>query len=1080
MRKLHILLLMAGSLLCGMSYAQEVPSAFVNPPKESRPLVWWHWIDGNISKDGIKADLEWMHRSGIAGFQQFDAGGAMMQMVQPVQERVMYLQDDWKDAFSYAIHLADSLDMEVGIASAPGWSSTGGPWVMPEDAMKKLTWRTMEITGGGKKAQKIVLPEPYKTIGRFQNQDAGTYAAVFDAMPKWYEDIAVIAVRLSESYHSMLDMGARVLSSGGDFTVEMLSNGDLADGAELPLNSDGTHSWIQYSFAEPTTIRALTLAGGEVRDDFASIPSYGNYLLCSQDGLSWSEVCRIPSCGVSQLTLDIPETTARQFRLMVINPVADMSYAAFGVPVVQPTGTRIHEFILHGMTRVNHAEEKAGFTAPNDLFLHPTPTAPATVEEVLDLTGLVHDGTLEWKAPAGKWRIYRFGTTLTGKMNHPAPDEATGLEVDKLDPDAWTRYFKTYLDLYRDAAGGLMGERGIQYILTDSYEAQQMTWTPKMEEQFRSRRGYDLRSWLPVLTGEIIGNDRESERFLFDWRATLGELFAENYDRINDIVAEYGMKGRYTESHEGGRLYVGDGMDLKRSAAIPMSAIWTGAATTAEADIRESASVAHLYGQKTVAAESFTANGIEGNAYGYYPGNLKATADLALASGLNRFIIHESPHQPSDDLKPGLGLMIFGQWFSRHETWAEYARYWTDYLSRSCYMLRQGRHVADILWYYGEDTNIVGLYGNGLPNVPEGYSYDFLSPHALLNLLKVYDSTLVTDSGMTYKVIVLDDENKPMSLAVLRKLDELVRGGAVLCGRPPMKPAGLLDDAAEFDRLVTDIWYAGRQNVHTSSLKQALAAAGVQPDMDVVCEAPLRFVHRVDGKKDIYWVRNFGTGQVSATIRFRNGNGPCQVLDPETGRTLPGVWDGRNLHLEDGQALFLVFDPDYTEVPYQVPVYRGEVVLDEPWTVEFDGVGAPEQPLVLDRLFSLTESDAPAVKYFSGTSIYSNTFTISKKEKTGGLVIDLGEVGQMAEVLIDGENAGFLWKAPYKLEYVAPLKPGKHSLTVKVVNLWANRLVGDAQPGAEKHTYTVIPFYGPDSPLIPSGLIGPVKLCKYE
>lgn len=142
MQKLHILLLMAGSLLCGMSYAQEVPSAFVNPPKDSRPLVWWHWIDGNISKDGIKADLEWMHRSGIAGFQQFDAGGAMMQMVQPVQERVRYLQDDWKDAFSYAIHLADSLDMEVGIASAPGWSSTGGPWVLPQDAMKKLTWRS--------------------------------------------------------------------------------------------------------------------------------------------------------------------------------------------------------------------------------------------------------------------------------------------------------------------------------------------------------------------------------------------------------------------------------------------------------------------------------------------------------------------------------------------------------------------------------------------------------------------------------------------------------------------------------------------------------------------------------------------------------------------------------------------------------------------------------------------------------------------------------------------------------------------------------------------------------------------------
>jgi len=1079
MRKLHILLLLAGSLLCGMSYAQEAPSAFVNPPKDSRPLVWWHWIDGNISKDGIKADLEWMHRSGIAGFQQFDAGGAMMQMVQPVQERVKYLQDDWKEAFSYAIHLADSLDMEVGIASAPGWSSTGGPWVLPQDAMKKLTWRTMEISGGGKKAQRIVLPEPYKNIGRFQNQDGGSYAAVFEAMPKWYEDIAVVAVRLPESYRSLQDMGAEVSASGGEFTVGMLSNGDLADGAELPLNPSGTHSWIQYSFAEPTTVRALTLAGGEVRDDFASGPSYGNYLMCSQDGKTWSEVFRIPSCGVSQLTLDIPETTARHFRLMVVNPVADMSYAAFGVPVVQPTGTRIHEFILHSMARVNHAEEKAGFTAPNDLYQHPTPSSPATVDEVVDLTGQVHDGILEWKVPTGRWRIFRFGASLTGKMNHPAPDEATGLEVDKLDPDAWTRYFRTYLDLYKDAAGGLMGQRGIQYLLTDSYEAQQMTWTPMMEAEFRSRRGYDLRPWLPVLTGEIMADSASSERFLFDWRETLGELFAENYDRLNDILAKYGMKGRYTESHEGGRLYVGDGMDLKRSAAIPMSAIWTGATTTAEADIRESASVAHLYGQNTVAAESLTTSGMGGNAYGYYPGNLKATADLALASGLNRFIIHESPHQPSDMLKPGLGLMIFGQWFSRHETWAEYARYWTDYLARSSYMLQQGRYVADILWYYGEDTNIVGLYGNGLPDVPEGYSYDFLNPHALLHLLKVKDGCLVTDSGMVYRVIVLDDEQRPMSLEVLRKLDELVRGGAVLCGRPPRKAAGLLDGDAEFDRLVSDIWFAGRSNVHTGSLKSALSTIGVVPDMDAVCDAPLRFVHRVDGKRHIYWVRNFGTGPVSAAIRFRHGNGPCQVLDPETGKALSGVWDGRNLRMEDGQALFLLFDPDYKEEPHKTPAIRGEVALDGPWKLEFEGVKAPETVMYVDHLASLTESEDPLVKYFSGTTIYRNTFTLGKKEKAEGLLIDLGEVGQMAEVIINGESAGFLWKAPYRLEYLGPIKKGENTLTVKVVNLWPNRLIGDAQPGAEKHTYTVIPFYGPDSPLTPSGLIGPVKLYRY-
>ena len=1072
--------LILGGLLCLSTYAQEIPPSFIDPPQEARPLVWWHWIDGNISKEGIKADLEWMHRSGIAGFHQFDAGGAMMQMVAPVQEKVPYLGDTWKEAFSFAIHLADSLGMEIGIASAPGWSSTGGPWVSPEDAMKKLTWRTMEVEGGGKKAQKIVLPEPFRTIGKFQNQDAGTYAAVFDVLPQWYRDVAVVAVRLPESYSSLEEMGAAVSASGGEFSVEMLSDGDLSNGAELPLNHSGTHSWIQYAFSGPQTIRALTLAGGENRDGFAAGPTYGNYLLCSDDGRSWTEVCRIPSCGVSQITMDIPETTARYFRLMVMNPVADMSYAAFGVPVTMPTGTRIHEFILHNDVRVNHAEGKAGFTSPADLWQHPTPRTDHPVTEVVDLTDKVQDGILDWKIPAGRWRIYRFGASLTGKMNHPAPTEATGFEVDKLDVDAWTRYFRHYLELYRDSASGLLGKRGIQYLMTDSYEAEQMTWTPRMEEQFRSRHGYDLRPWLPVLAGEIVGSSEVSECFLFDWRETLGDLFADNYDRLNDILHDYGMKGRYTESHEGGRLYVGDGMDLKRSAAVPMSAIWTDASTMAEADIRESASVAHLYGQKMVAAESFTASGMSGNAYGYYPGNLKRTADLALASGLNRFIIHDSAHQSSDSLKPGLGLMIFGQWFHRHETWAEYARYWTDYLARNCYMLQRGTAVADILWYYGEDTNITGIYGQQLPDVPEGYAYDFLSPHALLNVLSVKDGNIVTESGMSYRILVLGEHTQQMSLEVLSKLDALVRAGATLCGSPPQKALGMKDDTAEFDRLVADIWYAGRTNVFTGSLKATLKAAGVEPDFQAVSPTPLRYVHRADGESHIYWVCNFSDAPVTAALRFRDGSASCLVLNPENGKAVPGVWDGMNLFLEEGQALFLVFDPSIGENAYSVPVIQGECLLNGPWTVVLSGPGAPTSALAMEKLVSLTESDDPAVKYFSGTTTYTNSFTIGKREKVQGMEIDLGQVGEMADVYIDGKHVDFLWKAPYKTVSSDPLGPGTHTLEVRVVNLWPNRLIGDAQPGAEKYTYTVIPFYQATSPLKPSGLMGPVTLTKLQ
>jgi hypothetical protein len=958
--------------------------------------------------------------------------------------------------------------------------------VKPENAMKKLTWRTVEVTGNPKarKPQSIVLPEPFTTIGKFQNTTSEELLASTANLEPWYQDVAVIAIRVPEEEKSLSELGAEVTSSGGDFTVEMLSNGDLADGAALPRNPTGTHAWIQYSFPVPVTIQAMTLTGGDVRSQWEALaPTYRNYLESSDDGSHWQNVCHIPSGSVPQQTFEIPVTTARFYRLQIANPVGDRVYAALGLGGEAAESTRVHEWVLHTVTKVNHAEEKAGFAAPHDLLDHPTPESNTPVLETVDLTSFVKDGVLTWQVPAGHWRIYRFGASLTGKQNHPAPPEATGLEVDKLDKDAWMDYFRQYMDMYKDAAGGMVGEHGIQYILTDSYEAEQMTWTKTLVQEFKARRGYDLFPWLPVLTGEIVRSSEASEKFLFDWRETIGELFAANYDRINEIVKEYGMMGRYTESHENGRVYVGDGMDLKMTAAVPMSAFWipgTGGGSTlemAQADIRESASVAHVYGQNIAAAESFTAAGLSGNAWSYYPGNLKYMADMALYSGITRFVIHESAHQPSDTHKPGLGLMFFGQWFNRHDTWAPYARYWTDYLARSCYMLQRGRYVADILWYYGEDTNITGIYGHELPDIPEGYSFDFINSYGVKNLLSVKDGSIVTPSGMEYKVLVLGEHCKVMSLEVLRKLDELARTGAVICGTIPEKPAGLSDDPAEFDRLVADIWRSGRPNVFSGQLSNVLKTKGVAPDFRYVAPADLKFVHRHDGDREIYWIRNFSDAAISAELMLRDAEGPMKVYDPETGETLPGVLDGNRLRLEANQALFVVSDRKGESEPvYVAPVHAGCVALDGPWTVTFDGLAAPEGPRTFSELASYTESDDPAVKYFSGIATYTNTFTLGKREKADGLSIDLGTVGQMADVFVNGEHVRFLWKAPYKVEWKGKLNPGKNTIEVKVVNTWPNRLIGDAQPGAEKVTYTTMSFYRVGIPLTPSGLIGPVQI----
>ncbi|MDO4757240.1 MAG: glycosyl hydrolase, partial [Parabacteroides sp.] len=427
--------------------------------------------------------------------------------------------------------------------------------------------------------------------------------------------------------------------------------------------------------------------------------------------------------------------------------------------------------ILSPVHRVELSAEKSGYAFNRYLHQYDTPESQdvSKIEEVIDLTNQVKEGVLTWDAPAGDWRIFRFGYSLTGSKNGPASPEATGLEVDKINPDAIRRYYQNYLDSYVDVSGGMVGEKGITHVLNDSFEGGAQTWTNNMVEEFQKRRGYSLLPWLPALTGMIINSSNETERFLFDWRKTIGEMMVEyHYDLAGEILKEYDLK-RYTESHEYLRANLTDGMDCKRYADIPMSSFWMhyknkqSYIPKEEADIRESASIAHIYGQNIVAAESFSTDGVIEGALLYCPSNLKSTADAAMAFGLNRFVIHTSPHQPEDDKFPGISLGKFGQWFTRHETWAEQAHAWTDYLSRSCYLLQQGQFVADIAYYYGEDNNVTCLYYNHLPIDIKGYNYDFVNPNILMHVLKVENGMLTSQTGMKYRALYLDKNVKRMS-----------------------------------------------------------------------------------------------------------------------------------------------------------------------------------------------------------------------------------------------------------------------------------------------------------------------------
>lgn len=1092
----------------------ELEAGFIAPPDNAKPRVWWHWMNGNITKDGIKKDLLWMKRAGLGGLQNFDAA---LMTPQIVEKRLTYMTPEWQDAFQFTAKLADSLKLEMAIAGSPGWSESGGPWVKPEDGMKKVVWTELRVKGG---ASNLKLEQPSGVIGPFQNivkaEDMGI--AIDQAkLHTFYKDVAVVAYKLPETDKSLSDLGAVVSSSSGKFTMAQLTDGDLNKTNLLPRDDKKGFAWIQFAFPQPQIIKAITMVGGGNPGVFGqgADAKDSRALEASNDGVTFRQVCLIPPGAIVQQTITIPETKAKYFRVTVRNPPVQMGglAAMMGMDIkpVTPPGTEIAEIVLHPVTRINRFEEKDAFAPATELYAKKTEPTNDVVSEtdIIDLTGkLKADGSLDWTAPEGEWKVVRFGYSLLGIDNHPASPEATGPEVDKLDPVAIKKYFDNYLEQYKSATGGLIGDKGgLQYMITDSWEAGAQNWTGNMLAEFQNRRGYSMIPWMPVLTGQVVKSAEASEQFLWDFRKTLSDMVSEyHYDGLTKILAEHGMK-RYSESHENGRALIADGMEVKRTAAVPMSAMWTPNAfinqndqTYHVADIRESASVSHIYGQNLVAAESLTALGIGGVAWSYDPQNMKPSADLELASGLNRFVIHCSPHQPVDDKIPGLGLGPFGQWFTRHETWAEQAIAWTTYLSRSCYMLQQGKMVADVLYYYGEDNNITALFGKKLPAIPEGYNYDFVNADALKNMLSVSNGNITTASGMTYRVLVLDANSQQMSLPVLRKINELVTAGAIVAGPKPVASPSLQDDQAEFKKLADQLWGSGSgvQSVGKGKVYSGQSASEVLKVMEIAPdfvytkpqeETKMLYVHRTLPDAEIYWVNNRNDREEAIEATFNVAGKAAEIWHPETGRIEQASYkinDDRttvSLQLEPSDAVFVVFrkKADSSSKTILAKTATQLVEISGPWTVNFQANRGAPATASYEKLASWTENADSGIKYFSGTATYSQAVNAPENWLKSGaeIVLDLGEVKNLAEVIINGKSVGIVWKKPFRIDISGALQAGKNTLEVKVTNLWVNRLIGDQQPNVgTKITYTTMPFYQANSPLIPSGLMGPVAIFQ--
>lgn len=310
-------------------------------------------------------------------------------------------------------------------------------------------------------------------------------------------------------------------------------------------------------------------------------------------------------------------------------------------------------------------------------------------DEVQDLTALMsQDGRLRWNAPKGEWTVIRFGHTTTGAMISPAQWNAMGLECDKLSREAVTFHVQHVLAEMKRHLGEQMG-KGVTTLYFDSYEAGTPNWTPRMREEFRTRRGYDLLQWLPVFAGRTVNGESGTKTFQQDFRKTIEDLFRDVYwSAPGPLIHEAGLK-------QSAEPYVGPWKieEVVPHLDIPVAEFWTHGGVYSPAKVDEIVRSAAEHGQKIVAAEAFTSSPEEAR-WSAYPGWLKPIGDAAFCGGVNRLQLHHFVHQPWPEVyRPG---NVMGQWgvhFGRLQTWWEPGKEWLAYLWRCQSLLQRGVFV---------------------------------------------------------------------------------------------------------------------------------------------------------------------------------------------------------------------------------------------------------------------------------------------------------------------------------------------------------------------------------------------------
>ena len=843
-------------------------AGFMNPAEKVQTSVYWYWISGNISEEGVKKDLYSMKEAGI---NRAFIGNIGLEGIHTPYKTVPFYSEEWWKILHAALKTATELGIEIGIFNSPGWSQSGGPWVKPEQAMRYLASVKAEVSGG--KQVEVVLAKPDKD----------------------FQDVRVIAFPSVEKKATRLSAAnAKVTSAMSLQNLNHLVDGNketvmlFTEKSEKPVA-------IDFRTDQPFTLRSLQIfpARQPIQTNARLlVKENGGYRMLSEFKIDrFNANLNVGFDPYAPVVISVPETTASEFRLELANTAS---------------GTGLGEVEFLSLPAVERYPEKTlakMFQTPLPYWheyqwsVQPEVGDPSLVIDpgkVLDISAFLQGDRLIWKAPAGEWTILRTGMLPTGVTNSPADPEATGLEIDKMSRKHVEAHFEAFMgEIYRRIPAE---DRACwKVVVQDSYETGGQNFTDDFLSEFQARYGYDPLPFLPAYEGYVVGSEDRSDRFLWDLRRLIADKVAYDYvGGLREVCHKYGLT-TWLENY-GHWGFPGEFLQYGGQSDEIGGEFWSFG-DLGNIENRAASSCGHIYGKQKISAESFTSGGTP---FSCYPAMMKQRGDRFFTEGINNTLLHVYISQPSEEREPGMNAW-FSSEFNRLNTWYPQMDLFTSYLKRVNYMLQQGLNIADVAYFIGEDApKMTGIVD---PELPKGYQFDYINAEVIERDLFVKDGLLTLPHGTQYRILVLP-KLETMRPELLDKIKKLIEDGAVVLGPAPKRsPSGESFPTADrqVEKLAGELWSGldGRsvkavkrgkgELLFGMTMEEALKYIGCVPDCGLPADAPVLYGHRSAGDADIYFISNQKDEMIEIRPEFRIRSRQPELWDATTGRirTLP-------------------------------------------------------------------------------------------------------------------------------------------------------------------------------------------------